>query len=160
MSGLQALRMVSGAAAFGWVILVFPATVTAAGPILRPSAQWVWLLVVILATAAAAFWTRRLQRRDSGRTGSAQDVAAGYRERFLQQIATAQLPGFLAFLFALFVRPYPALAILIGVIATAALVWSFAPTERNLDRLQGEVGAGQGARDVRGLLDEMYTWRP
>lgn len=160
MPGLQALRLIAGTAAFAFAILVFPATVTAAGPIFRPSAQWRWILVVIIAAAAAALAIRWLQRRHSGETRSVHDVALVYRDRFLQQITVAQLPGFLAFWFALFVRPFPALAIILGVVCTALLVWFVAPTNRNLDRLQDEVAAGEGARDIRGALDQMYSWRP
>lgn len=157
ITGLQTLRLVALVGAFAFAILVLPATIAAAGPIFRPSAQIPAIALVFLGGAVAALVVRWLQSRRQPTHPSAREAAMAYRTRFLLQVGIAQVPGFFAFVFSIFVRPFPAIAILLGAIFTIGLVALVAPTERNLDRLQEEAG---GHGDVRSALDELYSWRP
>lgn len=158
ITGLQTLRVIAAAAGGGFFILVLPAAFVASGGFFRGS-QLPAVAFVLLGAAVAALLIRYLQMRQEP-AQSAEDLALQYRSRFLLQVAAAQIPGLLAFGFSLFARPFPGIAVLLGVVATALLVWSVAPTTRNLDRLQDEAREHHLQGDVRGVLDELYTWRP
>lgn len=159
ISGLQTLRVISVAAGGAFFILVLPSAFVASNHFFRLSPQLPAFAFVLLGAALAALLIRYLQvRGDSPR--SAHDLALVYRTRFFLQIAAAQIPGVLAFGFSVYARPFPGLAVLLGVVATGLLVLSVAPTTRTLDHLQDEARESGINEDVAGVLDELYTWQP
>lgn len=160
ITGLQTLRMVGLGAAFVFVILVLPATIVASGPYFSLSRQVQEIGFILVAGAGAALLVRWLQLRETGTPRTAQELALEYRTRFFQQAAAAQIPGLLAFMMSLSARPYPFLAILLGVLFTVGLVAVVGPTERNLDRLEDAARRHNIQGSVRGALDELYSWRP
>lgn len=160
ITGLQTLRMVGLGAAFGFAILVLPATIVATGPFFSLSRQLQEIGFILVAGAGAALAVRWLQLRESSTPRTAQELALEYRTRFFQQAAVAQIPGFLAFIMSLSTRPYPVVAILLGVLITLGLVALVGPTERTLDRLEDEARRYNVRGSVRGALDELYSWRP
>lgn len=160
ISGLQTLRVIALAGGLGFFILVLPAAFVASGQLFRLSTQVAAIAFVLLGAAGAALAIRFLQLRHEATPRSAADLALVYRTRFLLQVGAAQIPGALAFGFSILARPLPGLAVLLGVMATALLVWSVAPTSRTLDRLQDEARQNQIHDDVAGVLDELYSWRP
>lgn len=160
ITGLQTLRMVGLGAAFVFLILVLPATIVAAGPFFSLSRQLQEIGFILVAGAGAALLVRWLHVRETDSPRTAQELALQYRSQFFQQAAAAQIPGLLAFLMSLFARPYPFLAILLGVAFTVGLAVLVGPTERNLDRLEDEARRHNIQGSVRGALDELYSWRP
>lgn len=152
--------MVGLGAAFVFAILVLPATIVAAGPLFSLSRQLSALGLILLGAAVAALAIRWLQLRETDTPRTAQELALEYRTRFFLQATAAQIPGFLAFMMSLFARPYPGLAILLGVVFTIGLVALVGPTERTLDRLEDEARESNIQGSVRGALDELYSWRP
>jgi len=160
ITGLQTLRMIALAAAFVFVILVLPATLVATGGFFQITRQMPAFGLILLGATGAAIGIRWLQLRETETPRTAQEVALAYRTRFFMQAAVAQVPGFLAFLMSLWARPYPWLAVLLGVACTAALVALVGPTERNLNRLEDEARRHNIHGSVRGALDELYSWRP
>lgn len=160
ISGLQTLKLIALAGGGGFFLLVLPSAFVASGQFFRVSTQLSKIALVLLGAAGAALIIRYLQLRPGETPRSAQDLARMYRNRFLLQVAAAQIPGGLAFLFSVFARPFPGIAVLLGVAATALLVWSVGPTSRNLDRLQDEARENQIRENVVGVLDEWFSWRP
>lgn len=159
ISGLQTLRVIAIAAGGAFFLLVLPSAFVSSRGFFQIGAQVPHIAFVLLGAAGAALLIRWLQlRTDSPR--SAQDLALSYRTRFLLSAAAAQIPGILAFGFSIFARPFPGLAVTLGVLATAGLVFVVAPTTRTLDRLQDEARENQIHDDVRGVLDDLYTWQP
>lgn len=160
ITGLQTLRMIALGAAFTFLILVLPATLVAPGGFFQITRQLPAFGLVLLGAAGAALGIRWLQLREEETPRTAQEVALAYRSRFFLQAAVAQVPGFLAFLMSLWARPYPGLAVLLGVACTVALIVLVGPTERNLGRLEDEARQHNIQGSVRGALDELYSWRP
>lgn len=160
MTGLQTLRVIAIAAGGTFFLLVLPSAFVASRGFFQLGAQVPHIAFVLLGAAAAALLIRWLQLRESHTPRTAQDLALRYRTRFLLSVAAAQIPGILAFGFSLFARPFPGLAVMLGVLVTAGLVFVVAPTNRTLDRLQDEAREHQIHADVRGVLDELYTWQP
>lgn len=152
--------MVGLGAAFVFAILVLPATIVAPGPLFSLPNQVESIGFILLGGAAAALAIRWLQVRETDSPRSAQELALEYRTRFFLQAAAAQIPGLLAFMMSLSARPYPGLAILLGVLITIGLVALVGPTERTLDRLEDEARQRNVQGSVRGALDELYSWRP
>lgn len=152
--------MVGLGAAFVFAILVLPATIVAPGPLFSLSNQIKWIGLVLVGAAAAALAIRWLQLRDTDTPRTAQELALEYRTRFFLQAAAAQIPGLLAFMMSLSARPYPGLAIMLGVLFTMGLVALVGPTKRTLDRLEDEARESNIQGSVRGALDELYSWRP
>lgn len=160
ISGLQTLRVIAIAAGGTFFLLVLPSAFVASRGFFQLGAQVPHIAFVLLGAAGAALLIRWLQLRESESPRTAQDLALLYRTRFLLAAAAAQIPGILAFGFSLFARPFPGLAVMLGVLITAGLVWVFAPTNRTLDRLQDEARENHINDDVRGVLDDLYTWQP
>lgn len=160
ITGLQTLRVVALAAGGGWFILVLPAAFVSTRGFFQVADQLPAIAFVILGAAGAGVAIRFLQLRITESPRTAQEMALLYRTRFLLQAAAAQLPGLFAFGFSISARPFPGIAVLLGVAATALLVLAVAPTTRTLDRLQDEARDYQIRDDVAGALDELYTWRP
>lgn len=159
ITGLQTLRVVALAAAFAFPILILPAAFVAIGTMFRFPEQLPWVALMLIAAVGAGVGSRYVELREpSG--GSAHDVAISYRNRFFSQAVIGTVPSAFAFAFSLFVRPFPGLAVLLGVASTILLVAVVAPTERTLDKLQGQARSSGVHEDVRGALDELYSWRP
>lgn len=160
ISGLQTLRIVAIAAGGAFFLLVLPSAFVAPSSYFRLHFQVPAIALMLLGAAAAALAIRYLQLRPTHSPRSTEDIALAFRTRFLLQVTAAQIPGAIAFGASVFSRRYPGVAILLGVVATALLVWSVAPTSRNLDRLQDEAREHGIHGDVRAVLDQLYSWRP
>lgn len=159
ITGLQTLRVIALAATFSFPILVLPSSFVASGTMFRLNAQIGWIALMLITAVGAGLASRWVELREPV-GGSAQQVAISYRNRFFLQALIGMSPGALAFVFSLFARPFPGIAVLLGLVFTVLLVGLVAPTERTLDRLQDQARAQGVNGDVRSALDELYSWRP
>lgn len=159
ITGLQTLRVIALAAALAFPILIVPAAFVGSGTMFRFPEELPWLALMLIVAVGAGVVSRYVDLREpSG--GSAQEVAISYRNRFFAQAAIGVVPSAVAFLLAMFVRPFPGLAVIVGVGCTVLLVVLVAPTERTLDKLQDQARSSGVREDVRSALDDLYSWRP
>lgn len=158
ISGVQTLRVIAVSLALAFPLLALPAAFVA-GNASWTSAQLPWVAFVLLAAVTAAVLSRWLQLRQP-EGSSVTQMAESYRNHLLMQIAVSEIPGVLSFCLVLFTQPVPAGAVILGFLASFAMVWLVAPTDSRLQQLQEEARARGVSGDVRGALDELFMWRP